>query len=717
MKKLFGFTIGGLHHKILRLVLINLLVVILVFGVASVFQKNALTDIVETAKTEQEKAITDVSEESMHQVIESSLTKTNAMQAYIADNYFSEIVDNIKMLRSLAESLFSKRDMLDPAPFAVPDPADDGRAAAHVLYEAGVDYTKSEYLPVAAHMSDTMISLFGSSSKIGGCFIGLADGTHIGVDLSATDKYDENGVQKPFPVRERPWYKGAAETRELYFTDVERDAFNGNIFVTCSAPVIVDGKLFGVVGIDIILDSTEDYISSLSSDVGFVCIINNEGHVIAASENNGLFTPMPSDSAVDMRNSDNKELADFVSLALTEPTGLKTVTNDGREYFMAGTPINTVGWTVISAVDKQITEQPTENMLSEYDRINNEATSAFKDGMTVASFCMILILISMLLIIICGVLHFAGRIVRPIESMTAEIIEGGRTGKLFEMKDIYETNDEIEVLAESFDDLSKKTRQYIIDITRITKEKERIGTELELARKIQADMLPNIYPAFPDRKEFDIYATMTPAKEVGGDFYDFFLVDDDHLGIVMADVSGKGVPAALFMMMSKILINNYTMQGGSPAKVLEQMNSAICKKNDEEMFVTVWLGILEISTGRITASNAGHEFPIIKKANGSYELFRDKHCFVVGGMSGMKYKDYELTLEKGDSLFLYTDGVPEATNSDNVLFGTDRLVEVLNRNKELGPYDLLPKVKDAIDEFVGDANQFDDLTMLSLTLF
>ncbi len=716
MKKIFGITIGGLHQKILMLVLINLLVLILIFGGVSIWQSRALTDIVQNAKTEQEESITDVSEGTMHQVIENSLTKTNALQAYIADDYFSEIVGDINMLRSLAESLFRKKDMLEPAPFSVPDPADDGRAAAHVLFEQGVDYTKSEYLPVAAHMSDTMISLFSSSSKVGGCFIGLADGTHLGVDLSATDKYDENGVQKPYPVRERPWYKGAAETRALYFTGVERDAFNGTMGVTCSAPVIVDDRLIGVVGIDIVLDNTEDYITALSNDVSFVCIVNSDGQVIAAPENNGIFILKPSEEAEDLRNSDNKELADFVALALTEQTGLRTVLSGGREYYMAGIPLNTVGWAVISVVDKQITEQPTENMLYEYERINSEATTAFRDGMSVAGFAMMIILISTLLVMISGVLHFAGRIVKPIESMTAEIIEGGRTGKMFEMKDIYKTKDEIEVLAESFDDLSKKTKQYIIDITRITKEKERIGTELELARKIQADMLPSIYPAFPDRKEFDIFATMTPAKEVGGDFYDFFLIDSEHLGIVMADVSGKGVPAALFMMMSKILISNYTMYGGSPAKVLEQTNTAICKKNDEEMFVTVWLGVLEIQTGKIIASNAGHEFPIIKTANGDYEIFKDKHGFVVGAMPGMKYKDYELTLEKGGSLFLYTDGLPEATNADNVQFGTGRLIEILNRNKELGPHELLPEVQKAVDEFVGDANQFDDLTMLAVTL-
>jgi sigma-B regulation protein RsbU (phosphoserine phosphatase) len=300
--------------------------------------------------------------------------------------------------------------------------------------------------------------------------------------------------------------------------------------------------------------------------------------------------------------------------------------------------------------------------------------------------------------------------------MTADIIEGGKTGKLFEMKDIYKTNDEIEVLAQSFDDLTKKIVQYIKDITQITKEKERIGTELELARKIQADMLPNIYPAFPDRPEFDIYASMRPAKEVGGDFYDFYLIDNDHLGMVIADVSGKGVPAALFMMMSRILIKNYAMMGYSPAQVLEQTNNSICMNNKEDMFVTVWYGVLEISTGKITAANAGQEFPIIKKQGGKYELLQDKHGFVIGGMEGMKYSEYEIQLDSGEMLFLYTDGVPEATDGENNMYGTDRLLEAMNSKEHTDPLELLGSITDNVDQFVGEADRFDDMTMLAVTI-
>ena len=207
---------------------------------------------------------------------------------------------------------------------------------------------------------------------------------------------------------------------------------------------------------------------------------------------------------------------------------------------------------------------------------------------------------------------------------------------------------------------------------------------------------------------------MYTAKEVGGDFYDFFLIDEKHLAMVIADVSGKGVPAALFMMASKILINDRALMGGTPAEILQFVNDRICSNNQAEMFVTVWLGILDLETGDVIAANAGHEYPVIRKNGGKYELLKDKHGFVVGGMEGVRYKDYEFKLGKGDSIFLYTDGIPEANNIDEEQFGTDRMVDALNIKPEGTPEEVLINVKNEVNTFVGDAVQFDDLTMLCL---
>ena len=239
-------------------------------------------------------------------------------------------------------------------------------------------------------------------------------------------------------------------------------------------------------------------------------------------------------------------------------------------------------------------------------------------------------------------------------------------------------------------------------------------TELNMATEIQAGMLPSIFPAFPDRPEFDIHASMDPAKEVGGDFYDFFMIDDDHLAMVIADVSGKGVPAALFMMSSKILINDHAIMGGSPAEILKRVNKQVCANNDAHMFVTVWLGILEISTGFLTTTSAGHEYPIIN-INGKYEILKDVHGIAIGVTDMAMYKNTEIHLKKGDSVFVYTDGVAEATDANNELFGTDRTVDALNKiPKDVSQKEVLAGVRTAVDAFVKQAPQFDDLTMLGL---
>ncbi|MBR6229486.1 MAG: SpoIIE family protein phosphatase, partial [Eubacterium sp.] len=279
------------------------------------------------------------------------------------------------------------------------------------------------------------------------------------------------------------------------------------------------------------------------------------------------------------------------------------------------------------------------------------------------------------------------------------------------------TNDELEAVARAFEEMDQKLLDYIDENEQIMVEKERVNTELTLATKIQADMLPNIFPAFPDRPEFNIYADMTPAKEVGGDFYDFFFTDPDHLAIVMADVSGKGIPAAMFMMMAKSMIQSQAITGNKPSQVLSEVNNIICSNNREDMFVTVWFGVFDVTTGVIIAANAGHENPILYHEGGEFEVMDDPHGFVIGGKQGMKYHDYKIKLEKGSKLFIYTDGVPEATNADLELFGMDRTLEALNSVKEGGAEDVLMAVDRDVYKFVQKAEQFDDLTMLCLEYY
>ena len=245
-------------------------------------------------------------------------------------------------------------------------------------------------------------------------------------------------------------------------------------------------------------------------------------------------------------------------------------------------------------------------------------------------------------------------------------------------------------------------------------EKERIDAELTLAARIQSDALLKDFPPFPDRPEFDIYASMDPAKEVGGDLYDFFLIDDDHLAVVIGDVSGKGIPASLFMMLAITLIRHVARTHNSPAEILQAVNEEICSRNPTQMFITVWLGILEISTGKMITANAGHEYPVVKQPGGSFEMLKNKHGLVIGAMEGIRYREIELDLEPGAKLFVYSDGVPEATSLNEELYGTDRMIEALKTCEQGTPQEILETVNRSIQEFVGAAPQFDDLTMLCM---
>ena len=276
------------------------------------------------------------------------------------------------------------------------------------------------------------------------------------------------------------------------------------------------------------------------------------------------------------------------------------------------------------------------------------------------------------------------------------------------------TGNEIEELFDSFKEMYGDVKDYIKKLSTVTAEKERIGAELDVAKHIQASMLPCIFPAFPERKEIDIFATMEPAKEVGGDFYDFFMVDDTHLAIVMADVSGKGVPAALFMVIGKTLIKDHTTPGRDLGKVFTEVNQLLCESNSEELFITAFEGVLDLVTGEFVYVNAGHEMPFICKAGGDFEPYKIRAAFVLAGMEGMKYRAGSMTLEPGDKIFQYTDGVTEATNINNELYGMERLGAILNKVKAGTPHDILPAVKKDIDSFVGEADQFDDITMLCL---
>ena len=366
-------------------------------------------------------------------------------------------------------------------------------------------------------------------------------------------------------------------------------------------------------------------------------------------------------------------------------------------------------------MQRQVYEE--NGLQDKYEEIQSGAMTSFRQKMFHARN---ILLILVVLIVAAGLISaysISRRIIDPLNTITRRIASLGIRHRQFKMEDVYRTGDEIEVLAEAFAKQSLRTALYIDQIKRVTAEKERIGAELEMASKIQQSQLPRLFPPFPDRKEFSLYASMTPAKEVGGDFYDFFMIDHDHIGFVMADVSGKGVPAALLMMVSRVLIKSGLQNGNSVSEALEHVNNQLCEGNDEGFFVTMWVAVLEISTGKGIVANAGHEHPAVRKADGSYELIIYRHSMPVGTMEGLKFRQHEFQMNPGDSFFVYTDGVAEATNADNELYGTERMLAALNSEPDALPEKTLTNVMDDINRFVDGAEQFDDITMLCLRYY
>lgn len=293
---------------------------------------------------------------------------------------------------------------------------------------------------------------------------------------------------------------------------------------------------------------------------------------------------------------------------------------------------------------------------------------------------------------------------------------------------IYKVNDSLSAITDGnldtvvdvrshieFDALSNDINTTVNTLKKYISEAEaRIDAELAFAKAIQHSALPSVFPPYPNRNEFDISAAMHTAKEVGGDFYDFYFVDEDTLAFLVADVSGKGIPAAMFMMQSKTLLKSYAESGMSVEEIFTNANEKLCECNDAGMFVTAWMGLLNTKTGLVTFANAGHNPPLIKHADGSFSYLKTRPGFVLAGMEGIRYRKNEYQLEKGDVIYLYTDGVTEAMNTENELYGENRLLEVLNKNAASDTQAICDAVKADVDLFAGEASQFDDITMLCL---
>ena len=634
--------------------------------------------------------IRDTSRKALMDQMETRLYETVANKSDLANEILNSYADRVHMFVDCAEDMYAHPEQYQPRDVHPPRPEMGGKPVMErTLASADVS---------AADLHDE-ICLLGNLEPLFKSITESEDtnitdiyiGTVSGLLLSYTDVNYLGGVPEEgefyYEFREAGWYKTASKVGGLIFTDIYYDHYGRGSMISCACPVYRDGELAAVVCLDIKNKDLQGDILSMSlPNDSYAFLIDRKHKVIA--DTRGI---------TDISLDDGRHGDESVHTVILSG-GTDVFLNEADGTYYAYAPMASNGWTLCIATPRNSILKPLEGS----DRDIKNAQIAFLG-----------ILLGIIAAAVAVVHLFAKQITHPLSELQkdAEIISGGNLSRQAKVRH----NDEVGDLARSFNRMTASLRTYIDDLTRVTAETERIGAELDVAKRIQKDMLPNVFPPFPDHSEFDLYAYMTPAREVGGDFYDFFLLDDDHLALVIADVSGKGVPAALFMMVSMILIRDHAPTERSPAETLRRVNAIICDRNDECMFVTTWLGVLELSTGTLTTANAGHENPILRAPGGDFVEIKNRHNLAVGAMENTAYTDHVVRLSPGSTLFLYTDGVAEAEDETHAQFGVPRILDALNSVASDDPEALLQAVSDGAHAFVGDTPQFDDFTMLGLT--
>lgn len=521
--------------------------------------------------------------------------------------------------------------------------------------------------------------------------------------------------------KEREWYKKAfeVEIKDCAISKIYKD-IDGNDIITFSAAVETDGEKRGVVAMDIPYNCLS-ILAAPNSDRSYLQyseIINEDGEPVLKFDKElfefiNIFEEEEfSKSAEELKRQMRMNSMENDNIRKNRNLVFDEVTYKDKEYLMSGINIRGTNLFFIHLVDKNETEAYRAELKEKLETFRS-LQEKMKEVME--NMILFFVVLSIIVFIIMGVVStiVSGRISKPIQNLICDAQIIGE-GNLEHQVDIH-TGDELEQLGRVFNQMTSSLRSYMENLRQATMEQERISTELNVAASIQLDMLPRVFPAFPEETSFDIWAFMHPAKEVGGDYYDYFMLDDRHLVTVIADVSGKGVPAALFMMMGKTLMRSQAAYLNSPSEIMEKVNKSLNENNDEMMFITGFFSILNLVTGELTYANAGHNAPLLYRAETEeYEYLIEDADLVLAIMEDTTYREHRLFLNPGDKLFLYTDGVTEAVNTEGGLYGEEHLKEVMNRQemRELSGEALINTLNQDIREFADGAGQADDITMV-----
>ena len=706
---------GGLQIKFFMLTVIIVITASIAFAGVGIIRLRNFQNLANEAGTQQADIISDISASSIAVMTEDSMME-------IADKTANAVSWDIWIMQHDTSTLaiqvydvIAHQEKYEEREIYGPKKDNKGRLSLQFLQAEDANPTPEDMALIRklANLEPMMREMIeGNQYYTQDLIIALPCGISLNMDTLSDIKLDDDGNPAFFDATKRPWWDGARVTKKAFQTLPSYSPLLGETERDFGVPVYLDDELVAVVEGSITMDRVDKDLSNTTyGESSFFAIFNEDGIITYSPRESGELR-IDNEYKKSIYSSGNEELRDLVKDSVKGESGFANVTVDGEDYFVAYGSEVTGGWVLFMFVKEDELDRPTEELVDIINGITEETIDEFGNSFLESSWIILLVIGILLFIFIFVTLWFSNRLTRPINLMTKRVGNISGDSFNFEMEKIFHTGDEIEVLAGTFAELSERTKKYIEEITNITAERERIAAELDVATRIQADMLPKNFPIFPDRNEFDLYATMTPAKEVGGDFYDMFLIDDDHLCLVMGDVSGKGVPAALFMVISKTMIKNRAQMGGKPSEILHDVNNSLCEGNDENMFVTVWLGILTLSTGTLIQASAGHEYPVIKRKGEDYKLIQTDNGLVAGFSTDIEYDDLTFELGAGDLLFMYTDGLPEATNAEDKRLELEGMLDAINKHKEDEPDELLPDIRKEVDAFVKEAPQFDDLTML-----
>ncbi len=720
MKNFFNNLFSGINGKIMKILIVLSISMIVLFVSVAITLLHMLHVTLDEVQKKEYEVVENNSKDAVMNITKDSFLKTVTWASDQIDDEFWIFCHDYYVLKEQVEDVLNNPGDYSTKQLEEPKKENDGKFALQLLYPE--NYNKNnpgvrERLGRIANLAPMMREIVrGNDGRTMDCYVALPDGAAIAMDDKSAGKYDKNGNVKSYDASQRDWFKGAVEKGDIYFTETIKSHFyDGLREVTWGLPVYVDGELAVVLNGAAELGAIDKKLSERNvGETGFTVLISAEGHIVCSPRSEGELA-RDEDNTKDARLTTNPSLADAVTKAVNQETGFSQVTLDNEPYYVAYSPVDTPGWTLMIFISENELEHPTSKLQEDMRVVSDETAESFDKNVKLSA--AILIILLFLIVIIFGYLIYirTKKALKPMDIMTDRIRRMDKEDMVFKMEDTFKTDDEIEVLAEAFSDMSDRLQVYLKEIIEKTAQEERVNAEIDTASRIQLAMLPSITDEISSRKEFDIYADMVPAKYVGGDLYDFFLIDDNHLAIVVGDVSGKGISAALFMVLAKNTLQNQLMQYGTDVvKAVTKTNKLLIRDNAAKMFVTVWVGVLTLDTGMLRFVDAGHDYAAICKKNGEFVIEKDNHSPVLGMVKKAKLKLNELQLRDGDTVYLYTDGIVEARNSNNEMYKAERMLKVLNTNPSLSPKELDEALRKDVGEFTEGTEQFDDMTTLCI---